>query len=162
MVTRPFLLLTLLLGLLAQATLSGCAAEPVASEDSGPQRFASLRVVVWSVQTQAAVTAEGVLTSRSDASQTLVKTPRQDPAEGQMLTGLLPGAYRLQINKRLDPSGRMQRVEGLEDVYLEPGQRAEITIVVTDREGELGMNSSPPTVPPSHLPRAAERAAGPG
>jgi hypothetical protein len=149
--------------------LGGCSGgEEVPVE--GPQRSASLRVVVWSTYAQGAVAAEGVLTSRSTGAQQAVQTSRANPSDGCVLSGLQPGAYRLQITRRFDGS-RAQRVEGLEDIYLEPGQSASITIVVTDREGELGrartraptsFDSCSPSVATSHLPRASRRAEGPG
>lgn len=153
------LLALLLAPLLA---LSGCAAgEEVAVE--GPQRTASVRIIVWSTHAQAAVAAEGVLTSRATGAQHAVLTSRASPSEGCVVSGLMPGAYRLQINRRFDGT-RAQRVDGAEDIYLEPGQSASITIVVTDREGELGrvFDSRSPSVATSHLPRASRRAVSPG
>lgn len=127
------------------------------------QRTATLTVVVWSAHTQRAVAADGLLTFVADGTRREINT-RATPTEGTSITGLAPGAYRLQITRRNDPSGKPKRVDGVEDIYLEPGQRAEVTIVVTDREGELGLlrvEPSSPSVSSSFLPLMTTLAVGP-
>lgn len=151
-----FLLLSLVL-----IPLAGCAgSEPVLEEQN---RAATLTVVVWSAHLQRAVGAEGTLTARADGTSRAFST-RGAPDEGQSISGLAPGAYRVQVMRRFDPSGRAQRVDGVEEVYLEPGQHAQVTVVVTDREGELGRGTSPrnsPAASSSRLPRATARLGGP-
>ncbi|MCO5172021.1 MAG: hypothetical protein M9894_37455 [Planctomycetes bacterium] len=160
---RRSLLVTLVL-------LAGCSgAEP--APERGP-RTASLDVVVWSVHGQRPVAAEGTLTSRADGNRREFNT-RANPAQGTNITGLPPGAYRITITRRFDPAGRPQRVEGIEEIYLEPGARAQVTVVVTDREGELGraptstggafrtQDPSSTVAAPSHLPLMALQPLGP-
>ncbi|MBX3471337.1 MAG: hypothetical protein KF878_31090 [Planctomycetes bacterium] len=152
------------------ALLAGCSgAEPV--QERGP-RTASLDVLVWSVHGQRPVAAEGTLTSRADGNRREFNT-RANPAQGTSITGLPPGAYRITITRRFDPTGRPQRVEGIEEIYLEPGARAQVTVVVTDREGELGRvptstggafplkDPSSTAAAPSHLPLRALHPLGP-
>ena len=155
------LLLSLLIVPLVQ--LTGCAG-PDPLPEPGMGSAATLVVVVWSAHTQKAVPAEGTLTPRSDGTARAFNT-RTAPEEGQSISGLAPGAYRVQVTRRFDPtSGKPQRVDGVEEVYLEPGQRAQVTVVVTDREGELGWATSSensPAASSSRLPRATTRPGGP-
>lgn len=140
--------------------LLGCAgSDPVPSE--GGARTGTVNVVVWAVHSQRPVPAEGTLTSRLDGTRRDFST-RTNPAEGATLTNLPPGPYRISVLRRFDPAGRAQRVEGYEEVYLEPGGRVEVTIVVSDREGELGWVPEPssPAVSSSHLPLTTSRPTG--
>jgi len=161
--SRPPHLLIALLACAGALGTAGCSGvEQVDHGAASPQRAASLTVVVWSAQTQRAVSADGLLTFVADGTHREINT-RANPAEGTSISGLAPGAYRVQIIRRADPSGRAKRVDGLEDIYLEPGQRAEVTIVVTDREGELGSRNSEPSSSPassSFLPLMTTRAVG--
>jgi hypothetical protein len=155
-------LLLLSMLLLPTAQLAGCAA-PDPLPGPSVSRTATLVIVVYSAHAQRAVAAEGTLTMRADGSTRAFDT-RGTPDEGQAITGLAPGAYRVQISRRFDPSGRARRVDGVEEVYLEPGQRSQVTIVVIDREGELGRATSPensPAASSSRLPRATTRPGGP-
>lgn len=151
---RRALLPTLLL-------LIGCAGSGPVPTEGGP-RSGTVNVVVWSVHAQRAVPAEGTLTFRVDGTRREFTT-RANPAEGASVGNLPPGPYRISILRRFDPAGRAQRVEGTEDVYLEPGARVELTIVVSDREGELGWLPDPssPAVSSSHLPLTTPRSVGP-
>lgn len=137
----------------------GCAGpESVAPEGT---RTGTVHVVVWSVHLQRAVAAEGTLTSRADGTRREFAT-RSDPANGATITGLPAGPYRISVLRRIGADGRAQRVEGAEEVYLEPGARVEVTVVVTDREGELGwIHPSSPGVASSHLPLTTPRPVGP-
>lgn len=153
----PTLLLVVLLA------CAGCSSAEPAGDFVATARTASLTLVVWSAHTQRAVAADGLLTFISDGTRREINT-RATPTEGTSITGLAPGAYRVQITRRNDPSGKQKRVDGVEDIYLEPGQRAEVTIVVTDREGELGLlrvEPSPSSASSSFLPLMTTRAVGP-
>lgn len=158
--------LQLLIVLLACSGLAGCSSvDPVGVGADSPQRTASLTVVVWSAHAQRAVAADGTLTFVADGTRREINT-RATPDEGTSITGLAPGAYRVQITRRADPGGRPKRVDGVEDIYLEPGQQAEVTIVVTDREGELGLHQrteepSSTSASSSFLPLMTTRAVGP-
>lgn len=139
---------------------SGCSSvAPAVNEGT---RVGTVNVVVWSVHSQRAVPAEGTLISRADGTRRDFTT-RANPAEGATLTGLPAGPYRITVQRRLEPAGRPQRVEGAEEIYLEPGKRVEVTVVVTDREGELGLLIEPssPGVSSSYLPLTTPRPAGP-
>lgn len=142
--------------------LIGCAgSEPAPIE--GGARTGTVNVVVWSVHSQRAVPAEGTLTSRSDGARREFTT-RTTPDAGATIGNLPPGPYRISISRRFEAGGRAQRVEGVEDIYVEPGSRVEVTIVVTDREGELGRATSrenSPAASSSRLPRATARRGGP-
>lgn len=143
--------------------IAGCSSAEPAVSVGGAQRTASLTVIVWSAHTQRPVAADGMLTFVADGTRRELNT-RTTPDAGTSITDLAPGAYRVQITRRADPSGRPKRVDGVEDIYLEPGQRAEVTIVVTDREGELGLRDAEPSstsTSSSFLPLMTTRAVGP-
>lgn len=157
----------LLLALALTSTLGGlvgCGGSDEAPEDVGKNRRATLRIVVWSSQVQRAVPATGTLVSVAEEGFTREVDTRATPAEGQSLTGLPPGPYRIKIVKRYD-GAKAVTVEGIEEVYLEPGADAELSVVVIDRAGELGRVHSPRTgstdVASSPLPLTAPRTAGP-
>lgn len=147
------------------AGLAGCGGpEPAPDENGRGARTATLTVVVWSGQVQRAVPATGFLTSSADGQQREVDT-RPSPEAGQVFTGLAPGPYRLQVTRRYDGT-RAQAVEGVEELYLEPGAALEVTIVATDKPGELGWRvlptrTSSPSVAASTLPQTPPRPAGP-
>lgn len=147
--------------LLPLLLLLGCAGPDPIGSDAGA-RTGTVSVVVWAVHSQRAVPAEGTLTSRVDGSRREFST-RTNPAEGTSITNLPPGPYRISVTRRFDAAGKAQRVEGYEEVYLEPGGRVEVTIVVSDREGELGWAPDPssPAVSSSHLPLMTPRPSGP-
>jgi hypothetical protein len=156
-------LATLVTLLACVAGITGCSSAEPAVGVGGTQRAASLTVIVWSAHTQRPVAADGLLTCIADGTRREINT-RTTPDAGTSITDLAPGAYRVQITRRADPSGRPKRVDGVEDIYLEPGQRAEVTIVVTDREGELGLRDAEPSstsTSSSFLPLMTTRAVGP-
>src|SRR5262245_21511702 len=127
--------------LLALATLSialglvGCGGPEIDPELEPAGRTATLTVIVWSAQVRRAVPATGTITSTADGRARDIDT-RTNPEGGQSITGLAPGAYRVQITRRYD-GGKTQAVEGIEEIYLEPGSTRELTIVTTDKPGEL-------------------------
>lgn len=152
----------------ALALLAGCGSAQVEPQDGvGSARTASLTVVVWSTQTQRPVAATGWLTSTADGQQREIDT-RGSPETGQIITGLAPGAYRLQVLRRYE-GAKAQAVTGTEELYLEPGEQRELTITATDKPGELGRwtpdrapdQTSSTFVADSLLPLSPTRAPGP-
>jgi hypothetical protein len=138
--------------------LVGCAS----TEDAPPRAVetASLTVIVWSAQMQAAVPAVGTVTSKADGTSHEIDT-RSDPASGCRVAGLQPGAFEVKIARRFDRAGKPQNVDGVEQVYLEPGATKELTVVATDRGGEVGyLFPSTPDAPPSPRPLTAARPGG--
>ncbi len=160
---RSFAPLSLALSAALALSGVGCGGGDEVPEDVGKNRRATLRVVVWSSQVQRAVPATGTITGVAEEGFTREVDTRANPAEGQSLTGLPPGPYRIKIVKRYD-GAKAVTVEGVEEVYLEPGADAELSVVVIDR-GELGRVLSPRTgstdVASSPLPLTALRTEGP-
>jgi hypothetical protein len=154
---RPFL------ALLVAVAGSGCGSAEVEPEvGAGTRPTASLTVVVWSTQTQRPVPATGRLVSTADGQQRDIDT-RSAPETGQVLTGLPPGAYRLQVLRRYEGT-KAQAVEGTEEVYLEPGAERALTITATDKPGDLGRRlhqTSSTSVADSSLPLSPTRKPGP-
>lgn len=149
---------------LALALLAGCGGAQVEPLDGGGgARTASLTIVVWSTQTQRPVAATGRLTSTTDGQQREIDT-RGSPETGQIITGLAPGPYRLQVLRRYE-GAKGQAVEGTEELYLEPGEERSLTITATDKPGELGRRTpdqtSSTSVADSLLPLSPTRAPGP-
>jgi hypothetical protein len=151
----------LLLGLLAG--LGGCASGPEESPTPATD-FATLTVIVWSAQTNGPVAAIGTVTAKADGAVRDLDT-RADVGSGCRLTGLSPGSFQVKIARRFDKDSKPQAVDGIEEVYLEPGATKEITVVVTDRGGEVGLLGPPgpsdtPVASPSPLPVRAARLGG--
>ncbi len=147
---------------LCLALLAGCGSAEVDPERVGTSQTASLTIVVWSTQTQRPVAATGRLTSSSDGQQRDFDT-RATPETGQVITGLAPGPYRLQVLRRYE-GAKTQAVEGTEEVYLEPGAEKALTITATDKPGELGRRTpqtSSTSVADSFLPLSTPRRPGP-
>lgn len=135
------------------SSLTGCGAAEVAVEEGPTSTTCDLTVVVWSEHLQRAVPASGHLVSLSDDSRQVIDT-RSDPARGQTLT-LQPGQYQIRIDFRRVSAGT-QKVEGEEVVYLEPGEKRSVRLVVTDRkDSRIGYhrrkNSPEASTPPLPL-----------
>jgi hypothetical protein len=120
-----------------------------------PQRVGSgtgtLTVIVWSTVVQAPVGAQGTI---SGPDATLPFDTRPSPAEGVTFPALGPGLYRIDVTHR-HVDGSRQRVEGAEEVYLEPGGRRGVTVVAVDRGDDIGFYQTHPAAPSSRLPLAA-------
>ncbi len=148
---------------LCVALLAGCGSAEVEQERVGTGQTATLTIVVWSPQTQRPVAATGRLTSSADGQQRDFDT-RAAPEAGQIITGLAPGPYRLQVLRRYE-GAKTKAVEGTEEVYLEPGAEKALTITATDKPGELGRRTpdqtSSTSVADSFLPLSPTRAPGP-
>jgi hypothetical protein len=130
-------LASLLALLLAAPLLVGCAgsSEAGASVDEIPLS-GELVVVVYSEKIQAAVPARGTVTPIGESSSVPFDTVRAVD-EGKTLT-LAPGRYTVAVTHRVLGSGSLQPVTGEQVLYVEPGARHEITVVVKDRQGDLG------------------------
>lgn len=146
----------------ALALLAGCGSAQVEPEVAGGARTASITIIVWSTQTQRPVAATGRLISTTDGLERDIDT-RAAPEAGQVITGLAPGPYRLKVLRRHE-GAKSQAVEGIEELYLEPGEQRSLTVTATDKPGELGRRTdktSSTFVADSLLPLSPTRAPGP-
>lgn len=112
-------------------------------------------MIVWSTVVQGPVGAEG---SIAGPSATHAFDTRPAPTEGVTFPALGPGLYRIQVTHR-HAGAKRQRVEGADEVYLEPGQRRRVTVVAVDRGDDIGFVPGVyrPAAPSSSLPLAAAR-----
>jgi hypothetical protein len=124
--------------LLPLILLAGCSSSPDASDASpvavGTSRTSELTVIAWSNHLQRAVPAIGTVTFVDDGTTYALNTAGD---AGQTLTGLEPGRYRVTFRKR-KTDGTPKRIDGEEAVYLEPGERRTITVVVVDPKDDIG------------------------
>lgn len=113
--------------------LAGCAGPEVAPRSV--VSTAELTVVIWSATSQRPVGGRGLLVADADGSTRALDT--RNETRGVLLRALPPGRYAIQITHTYE-GDRLRPVTGSEVVYLEPGASPTVTVVVTDREDELG------------------------
>lgn len=133
------------LPLLFALVLAGCSSSPDLEDDEAPllSRTSELTVIIVSQHLQQPVPATGKLTSLADGTSRAVDT-RATPGEGQRLIGLQPGRYRVAIEYRYLEGEGVQPVEGADALYLEPGAKRKLNVVVGDRkEDKLGSSYLP-------------------
>ena len=123
---------------LLSLSLLGCSGAADLDGEGPPAvvTTSDLTVLVWSDVRQMPVGATGVVIWESDGSSMELDT-RANPAVGQTFNGLQPGRYRVEVTRRYEGE-TVKEVEGSEAVYVEPGAPREVTVVVEDREDELG------------------------
>ena len=127
--------------------LSGCSsAEPTSSGGDLPISTTSeLTIVVWSSHLQREVPATGAVISTDNASRQEAFDSRSSPTRGNTLT-LRPGQYQIAVRFRYLATG-VQRVDGEEVVYLEPGAKTTVRVVVSDQKEDIGSRPAAPTQP---------------
>ena len=147
--------------LLASLTLSaaslsvGCATPPPPPPPQVGSGTGTLTVIVWSTVVQGPVGAEG---SIAGPAETLPFDTRPAPAAGVTFPALGPGLYRIQVSHR-HAGAKRQRVEGADEIYIEPGARRRVTVVASDRGDDIGLLpvDTRPAAPSPSLPLAAAR-----
>lgn len=156
--TRPRLIA--LCGVLLAGVLSGCSSTPTDSDTAGLSAMpGELTVVVWSKELQALVPARGRVTSLS--SQESVPFDTQGQASTGLTLTLSPGRYSVLVEQRYDSSGSVQQVSGERVLYVEPGARETLEVVVTDRKelGRLRPSSAQASPQIPSAPRSSRAAA---
>lgn len=136
---------------------AGCAASDQPPTPPIGSGTCSLTVVVWSTVVQGPVPARGTILG---PGATLDFDTRPAPARGATFPALGPGLYKIRVSHR-HVGDKLQRVEGAEEVYLEPGAHRGVTVVAVDRGEDIGLvDETPPAAPSSSLPLAAAWWAG--
>ena len=139
--------------LLLPLLLAGCtSAPPTAGPRTPTDASCELTVIAWSDHLQRAVPATGTMTFLEDETTFALDTSAAgNPAAGHTVSGLESGRYRVTFKHRRT-GAKTKGLDGEEVVYLEPGERRAVTVVVVDREDDIGL-----LVPASSSSKEAKR-----